>query len=82
MSIVVSKRKFIFATELGDVQVEQSLIKGVDVEDMLANNSISQARNLQFKLLGRDIDKNKKFGRGTIASVYNIDSGDDVEPLL
>jgi len=78
-SKVVADKKYLFSTAIGTVYINQRLISDMDVEDLLQDNAISQARNLQFKQIGQEIDANGNVPDGALPSVFVNPGGDDTE---
>lgn len=83
MSKIIGRKKYLFSSKIGTVVVDQKLIEDPDVEDMMADLAITQARNLQFKTIGRQIDANANLPQESIPAVFLDPSGfDEDEELL
>lgn len=80
MSKVVATRRFLFSTAIGTVLVEKNLVEDPDIEDVLIDNAVTQARNLEFKNLGKQIDANANLPQASIPSAFlNPEQEDDEE---
>ena len=82
MSKEIARKKFLFSTAIGTVMVDQKVIQDSDVEDMLEDLVISQARTLQLQNLGRQIDANANLPVGSIPTVFLDPNGQDDEEIL
>lgn len=69
-STVVSKKAYLFSTDIGFARTEISEVVGYDVEDIVKDKAISQARAIQFLNLGKSIDPTKPIAARTIPSVW------------
>jgi len=76
MSRIISQKFYIISTALGPVGVRVQLRDQYDVEDVVRNRAISQARAVQFVNTGKIIDANAQLPPGSIPSVFK---GNDEE---
>jgi hypothetical protein len=77
MSQVTSSKAFIFHTDLGAVVVTLKQVKNYDVEDVIRDRALSQARCVQFLNQGRRFSPNHPRGARTLDSVYT-NSGEEL----
>lgn len=70
MSRVVASRIFMLNSELGDIAIRSELVEEFDVETIIRNKAISQARVLQFQNVGRQIDENALLAPDAIPTVF------------
>ena len=82
MSRLIRKKAYLFSTLIGTVMVERSLVQASDVEDMVHDNAMTQARNIQFENLGRQIDANARLPQGSIPSAFLNPGGEDEEEII
>lgn len=70
MSALLGTNTFIFHTDIGPVITQVQTVSGYDVEDVIRNRAISQARRIQFVTLGQTANPNDQTAARTVASVY------------
>ena len=70
MAVIDSSEEYIFSTEIGTVKVVISQARKYDVEDIIHDRAMSQARAVQYINLGETIDINTPQGSRTLASLY------------
>lgn len=70
MSRIVDEESYIVSTDIGFVQVRLKKVVDVDMEDVVQDKAISQARILQFIAAGKQVDQSKPTGARTLKSKY------------
>jgi hypothetical protein len=45
-------------TQIGTVAVREHVVEGLDIDDIMSLNTISQGVKLQFKTAGKEVDPN------------------------
>lgn len=70
MSTELSSKSYLFSTDLGFMQAKLSTVVGYDMEDVVRDMAVSQARVVQFINLGKRIDQSKPQGARTLPSIY------------
>lgn len=70
VSKLKSEEQFIFSTDIGFMQVSMQTVTGYDVEDIVRDRAISQARAIQMLNLGKSVDPAKRLGSRTIATTW------------
>lgn len=68
MSKEHATRSHTIATEIGVVVVQETLISEHDVEDIVRNKAISQARSMQMVNLAQELDGNIQPSQGVVPS--------------
>lgn len=58
MSKIIATQEYLLTSQVGTVKVEAQLIEGYDVEDIVSDRAISQARLVSFINLGKQVDAN------------------------
>lgn len=69
-STVVKSNSYLVSSDLGILQVTLSTVKGYDVEDVVHDKAISQARAVQMLYLGKRISPLMPTVDRTVTSVY------------
>lgn len=69
--IVQSEKSYLVSTDIGIMRVHLEQVRGYDVEDIIRDKAISQARAVQFMQLGKMLDPNAPSTSRTIPSVWN-----------
>jgi len=70
MSTVLDEASYLVSADLGLIQVKLKNVQGYDVEDIVADKAISQARAVQFLNLGKRVDQSKPTSPRTISSIF------------
>lgn len=70
MSKVLSSESFIFHTDIGTMLIRTSDVQRYDVEDIIRDKAVSQARAIQFLNLGKAADPNHPTVARTKSSIY------------
>jgi hypothetical protein len=78
VSEVVSQKKHIVHSDLGNVQITTNTIREYDVEDLVRQKAHSQMLRVRFVNLGKEIDVNIPKPPRTIGSVY-LRNDDELE---
>lgn len=79
MSQVEAQKMYLISTALGNVAVRTLLVSDFDVEDIVHNRAISQARQLQFINIGKKIDENALLPNEAIPTVFKDNEEELVE---
>ena len=69
-STVISKESVIVSTDLGFVTVDQTVVTGYDVEDIVRDKALSQARAISMLMLGKTIDPTLPTTGRTVGSLW------------
>ena len=70
MSTTTDLSSYIFNTDIGNVVVQFKEIVNFDVEDIIRQRAISQARAIQLLNIGKQIDINRPTAARTLPTVY------------
>lgn len=70
VSILDSQSSYLVSADIGILQVQLQTVSGYDIEDIVHDRAISQARLVQLANLGKSIDPTKPVGARTISSVW------------
>lgn len=70
MGKVVSKKSFVVSTNMGTVDSTVSEIEDYDIEDIMRQKALSQARLVKWVVVGKTIDINSPVGPNTLKSVF------------
>lgn len=70
VSKLKSEEQFIFSTDIGFMQVSMQTVTGYDVEDLVRDRAVSQARAVQMLNLGKSVDPAKRLGSRTVATTW------------
>lgn len=70
MSRIVERKAFVFHTDIGAVVTEVRLVERYDVEDIIRDRAISQARSVQFYNQAQKSTPNDPKAARTLGSVY------------
>lgn len=70
MSTVVSQSSYVVSADIGLFQVRLKTVTGYDVEDIVQDKALSQARASQMLNLGKQIDQGKPTAERTIPSLW------------
>lgn len=69
-STLVKAESYLVSTDLGIMQVKLSTVTGYDVEDIVHDKAISQARSVQMLYLGKRVSPLMPTTPRTVSSVY------------
>jgi len=69
-STVVDKNSYIVSTDLGLMRNDVTKVKGYDIEDIIRDRAISQARAIVLLNLGKNIDPTKPTAPRTISTKW------------
>lgn len=69
-STVVSTSSYLFSTDIGFARTNVTEVVGYDIEDIVKDKALSQARAIQFLTQGKTIDPTKPTAARTIPSVW------------
>lgn len=69
-SITVGEKSHIVSTDLGFFTVKIKTVTGYDMEDVVHDKAVSQARAVQLLMLGKKIDPTKPVASRTISSIW------------
>jgi hypothetical protein len=70
MSEVTSRKAYVFHTDLGTVVTELRVVARYDVEDIIRDRSVSQARSVQLLNESKRSSPNDPAAARTLGSVY------------
>lgn len=70
MSTTIPINTFVFHTDIGAVVTQVNLVRRYDVEDIIHNRAISQARRILMINLGKRASPNDPSGPRTMNSVF------------
>lgn len=70
MSITVSQRDYLISTDMGLMQVRMKTVRGYDMEDIIRDKAVSQARAIQLVSLGKRVDQSKPTAPRTMATAF------------
>ena len=70
MGLVVENKSFLVSTDIGAVESNVAQVEDYDVEDLIRNKALSQARLVQWVVEGQRVDINSPTGPGTISSPF------------
>jgi hypothetical protein len=70
MSQLVRQSSYVVSADIGLFQVRISAVTGYDVEDIIQDKALSQARAVQMLNLGKQIDQGKPQAARTISSLW------------
>jgi len=69
-SKVVDKQSFFISTDIGFLRTDVMTVTGYDVEDIVRDKAISQARYISFMNIGKNIDPTKPLSPRSLKSVW------------
>ena len=69
-SVLKSEKSYLISTDIGIVRVGIQLVTGYDVEDIVHDRAVSQARAVQMMQLGKIVDPTKPTTGRTLPSVW------------
>jgi len=69
-SILESEKVYIVSTDIGIMRVHVQTVKGYDVEDIVRDKAISQARAVQFSQIGKVVDPAAPTKPRTLPSIW------------
>lgn len=69
-SQTVETKSFLFSTDIGFVRTNIHTVVGYDIEDIVKDKAISQARAIQLMSLGKNIDPTKPLAARSIPSAW------------
>jgi hypothetical protein len=67
---IVGIESFFFSTDVGFVRTDMMMVAGYDIEDIVHDKGISQARAIQFLNLGKSIDPTKPLAARSLPSAW------------
>jgi hypothetical protein len=70
MSTVKKESSYLVSTDIGTVRVHLQDVESYDVEDIVRDRAISQARAVQMLQLGKQIDATKPTAARTLKSAW------------
>jgi len=69
-STVVNTKSYFFSTDVGFVRTDITTVTGYDIEDIVHDKAISQARAIAFMNLGKSIDPTKPLAARSMPSIW------------
>ena len=69
-SILKSEKVYLVSTDIGIMRTHIETVTGYDVEDIVHDKAVSQARALQFLMRGNSIDPNAPSTSRTIPTAW------------
>lgn len=70
MSEIVKQSSYVVSADIGLFHVRINTVAGYDVEDIVQDKALSQARAVQMLNLGKQIDQGKPTAERTIPSLW------------
>jgi hypothetical protein len=70
MSTVLKETSYLVSSDVGLIQVRLQTVVGYDVEDIIQDKAISQARAVQLLGLGKLIDQSNPTSERSVPSLY------------
>jgi hypothetical protein len=70
MSTVLKETSYLVSSDVGLIQVRLRTVVGYDVEDIIQDKAISQARAVQLLGLGKLIDQSNPTSERSVPSLY------------
>ena len=70
MSTVLKETSYLVRSDVGLIQVRLQTVVGYDVEDIIQDKAISQARAVQLLGLGKLIDQSNPTSERSVPSLY------------
>lgn len=70
MSKVVAERTYLIATQLGNMLVKNQLVVEYDVEDIIREQAISQARLIHMLNISKEIDSNAMLPKESLPTIF------------
>ena len=70
MSKVEASQTYLIATALGNMAVKDEILSDFDVEDIVRNNAVSQARLIQFLNIGAELNENAQLPSEALPTVF------------
>ena len=69
-SQLVSEQSYIVSSDMGFFMVKMKTVRGYDMEDVVHDKAVSQARAVQLLVLGKRIDPTKPVAARSIKSIW------------
>ena len=70
MSVLKSEEAYLVSSDIGIFHVVLKTVTGFDVEDLVQDKAISQARAVQLLNLGKTIDQYKPSSPRSVSSIF------------
>jgi hypothetical protein len=70
LSKVVAERTYLIATQLGNMLVKNQLVTEYDVEDIVREQAISQARLIHMLNISKEIDANAMLPKESLPTIF------------
>jgi hypothetical protein len=70
MSTILKETSYLVSSDVGLIQVRLRTVVGYDVEDIIQDKAISQARAVQLLGLGKLIDQSNPTSERSVPSLY------------
>lgn len=78
MSTTLKETSYLVSTDIGLLQVRLRTVEGYDVEDIIQDKAVSQARAVQMLGLGKRIDQSKPTSERSVPSLY-LNNNEELE---
>jgi hypothetical protein len=69
-STVIDSKSYFFSTSVGFVRTDITTVTGYDIEDIVHDKAISQARAIAFMNIGKSIDPTKPLAARSMPSIW------------
>lgn len=70
MSKVVAEKTYLIATQLGNMLVKNQLVTDYDIEDIVREQAVSQARLIHMLNISKEIDANALLPKEALPTVF------------
>ena len=76
MSRIEAEKIYLISTEIGNMGLRRQVLSEFDIEDLVRNRAVSQARQVGYMNLGKKIDGNAQFSSLTVPSIFRDNDED------
>ena len=70
MGKVISEQSFLVHSDIGTLESKTVVIENYDVEDLMRNQALSQARLVKWVVEGKKVDINSPTGPATLSTPF------------